>query len=216
MIEKQLPYKYKVYEIIKEDILSGKYRAGEELNERELAETMGVSRTPVREAIQMLEHNGWVSIETYKGAVIRSFGRKYLADLMKVRTALELSAVEDAAKNITDETFAAIEQTYQQQVAAMDSSNNLDFAQLDRLFHQSIYELSGNNTLIDLLGNLNDMIFVTATKALSGAPRRQATIREHAAILEALRCRNADQAVRAMKLHMEQTHCNVQHNTSID
>ena len=95
MIEKQLPYKYKVYEIIKEDILSGKYRAGEELNERELAETMGVSRTPVREAIQMLEHNGWVSIETYKGAVIRSFGRKYLADLMKVRTALELSAVED-------------------------------------------------------------------------------------------------------------------------
>lgn len=49
----------------------------------------------------------------------------------------------------------------------MDSSNNLDFAQLDRLFHQSIYELSGNNTLIDLLGNLNDMIFVTATKALS-------------------------------------------------
>ena len=142
MIEKQLPYKYKVYEIIKEDILSGKYRAGEELNERELAETMGVSRTPVREAIQMLEHNGWVSIETYKGAVIRSFGRKYLADLMKVRTALELSAVEDAAKNITDETFAAIEQTYQQQVAAMDSSNNLDFAQLDRLFHQSIYELS--------------------------------------------------------------------------
>lgn len=166
MIEKQLPYKYKVYEIIKEDILSGKYQAGEELNERELAETMGVSRTPVREAIQMLEHNGWVSIETYKGAVIRSFGRKYLADLMKVRTALELSAVEDAAKNITDETFAAIEQTYQQQVAAMDSSNNLDFAQLDRLFHQSIYELSGNNTLIDLLGNLNDMIFVTATKAL--------------------------------------------------
>ena len=78
------------------------------------------------------------------------------------------------------------------------------------------YELSGNNTLIDLLGNLNDMIFVTATKALSGAPRRQSTIREHAAILEALRCRNADQAVRAMKLHMEQTHCNVQHNTSID
>ena len=46
LIEKQLPYKYKVYEIIKEDILSGKYRAGEELNERELAETMGVSRTP--------------------------------------------------------------------------------------------------------------------------------------------------------------------------
>ena len=55
-----MPYKYKVYEIIKKGIIDGTYQAGVELNERTLSETLGVSRTPIREAIQMLEHDGWV------------------------------------------------------------------------------------------------------------------------------------------------------------
>lgn len=212
LIEKQLPYKYKVYEIIKKDIIEGKYRGGDELNERTLAESLGVSRTPIREAIQMLQHDGWVVLETYKGAVIRSFDQRYLYELMRVRMALELTAVEDAARNINEESFSEIERVYQQQEAAMGNHDTqpFQFIEMDRAFHQGIYELSGNETLVDLLNNYNDMICVAGVRALGSDVRRSETIREHSAILEALRQRDVEGAVQAMKEHMEQTTRNIQ------
>lgn len=212
MIEKQLPYKYKVYEIIKKDIIGGTYKAGDELNERTLSEALGVSRTPIREAIQMLQHDGWVVMETYKGAVIRSFDQKYLYELMRVRTALELCAVEDAVRNISPESLEEIEQAYRRQAEAGGSGQTptFQFIQLDRAFHQAVYRLSGNKTLIDLLDNLNDMICVAGIRALGSDVRRQETLAEHQAILQAIRQKDPRAAVRAMREHMDQTTLNIQ------
>ena len=217
LIEKQLPYKYQIYEIIKNDIIGGKYKAGDELNERTLSETMGVSRTPVREAIQMLQHDGWVVMETYKGAVIRSFDQKYLNELMRVRMALELTAVEDAAANLSQESLEEIEQAYRRQEEAADSDRTpgFQFIQLDRAFHQAIYRLSGNRTLIGLLDNLNDMICVAGVRALGSDVRRQETMAEHLAILQSLRQRDASAAVLAMRRHMELTAMNVRQHADM-
>jgi len=81
MLEKQLPYKHKVYEAIKKGILDGYYAPGDVLNERRLSEEMGISRTPVREALQMLAQDGWLQIETYKGAVVREFNMRYMQEI---------------------------------------------------------------------------------------------------------------------------------------
>ena len=78
MIEKNVSYKYKIYEKIKEDIITGVYSQGEVLNERQLSETLGVSRTPIREALQLLSFDGWVVKEPYKGTVVRTFDIDYV------------------------------------------------------------------------------------------------------------------------------------------
>ena len=101
MLEKQLPYKHKVYAAIKKDILQGHYAPGDILNERRLSEELGISRTPVREALQMLEQDGWLKMETYKGAVVREFDPHYMRNLSRIRTALEVCALEEAVSNIT-------------------------------------------------------------------------------------------------------------------
>lgn len=210
MIEKQQPYKYKVYEIIKKRILTGHYQAGEELNERELTEELGLSRTPIREAFHLLSHDGWVVQETYKGTVVRDFDANYLREVMRVRRALELAAVEDAVPNVTDEGFAQVKACFLRQEKILTCKNTLHFMQLDREFHQCICELCDNKTLNELLRNYNDIICVAAMRALASDARRATTIEEHRDILDALEQRDVEKAVCAMRRHMEQTEKNIQ------
>ena len=84
MIEKNVSYKYKIYEKIKEDIITGVYSQGEVLNERQLSETLGVSRTPIREALQLLSFDGWVVKEPYKGTVVRTFDIDYVMNAQRL------------------------------------------------------------------------------------------------------------------------------------
>ena len=99
MVQKAQPYKYQVYNEIKRGILKGQYVPGDVLTERRLSEEMGISRTPIREAMQMLEHDGWLVVETYKGALVREFDLEYVLEVLKIRKSLEMLAVEDAAQN---------------------------------------------------------------------------------------------------------------------
>ena len=80
MVQKAQPYKYQVYNEIKRGILKGQYVPGDVLTERRLSEEMGISRTPIREAMQMLEHDGWLGVETYKGALVREFDLEYVKE----------------------------------------------------------------------------------------------------------------------------------------
>ena len=91
MVEKQLGYKYQVYNEIKKGIMTGVYPPGFVMNERKLSEELGISRTPIREGMQMLARDGWLQMETYKGTVVREFDPHYMWELTRVRSALELS-----------------------------------------------------------------------------------------------------------------------------
>ena len=90
MVQKQLSYKYQVYNELKKGILTGQYPPGSVMNERKLSEEMGISRTPIREGLQMLARDGWLQMETYKGAVVREFDPHYMWELSRIRYALEL------------------------------------------------------------------------------------------------------------------------------
>ena len=210
MLEKQLPYKHKVYEAIKKDILCGKYAPGDVLNERPLSEEMGISRTPIREALQMLAQDGWVQIETYKGAVVRAFDLKYMQELSRIRMALEVCAVEDAAANITDEDVANLEHIQASQRQMLDHFVLEDYILLDREFHCYIYDLSHNQELIHLLRNYYDIFRFLGTQAVMNTEdRRRTTLQEHQAILDALRSRDTVAAVQAMRYHMKSTENNM-------
>ena len=110
MVEKQLGYKYQVYNEIKKGIMTGIYPPGSVMNERKLSEELGISRTPIREGMQILARDGWLQMETYKGTVVREFDPHYMWELTRVRSALELSAIEDAVKNVTEKDLKCLEE----------------------------------------------------------------------------------------------------------
>lgn len=218
MLEKQLPYKYKVYDAIKNEILCGTYAPGDVLNERSLSEEMGISRTPIREALQMLAQDGWVQLETYKGAVIRELSLKYMQEIARIRLALEVCAIEDAVANITQEDIANLEAIQHRQAELLDSIQQKKqpdfdvqaFILLDRDFHCYIYDLSRNQELIHLLRNYYDIFRYLGTQAvMNTVERKRTTLQEHQAILDMLKQRDAAGAVQAMRTHMEITENNM-------
>ena len=205
MIEKSVSYKYKVYEKIKEDIIVGVYSQGEVLNERKLAEIMGVSRTPIREALQLLNSDGWVVNEPYKGTVVRTFDMDYVMNAQKVRRVLEIAAVEDAINNIKDKDLQEMADILRRQGECIKNYNPTEFMKLDREFHEKIYFLSNNEILFDLLTNFNDIIRFYGIKILMVPERNKDTLQEHLNILNAIKERNVELAKEAMGYHLLMT-----------
>ena len=188
MLEKQLPYKHKVYAAIKKDILQGHYAPGDILNERRLSEELGISRTPVREALQMLEQDGWLKMETYKGAVVREFDPHYMRNLSRIRTALEVCALEEAVSNITEKDLEELARIQDMQKKTLEKFDVKSFITWDQQFHSYLYDLSQNQELIHLLRNYYDIFRFLGTQAvLSTEERRHSTLAEHQRILDSLK-----------------------------
>lgn len=205
MIEKQLSYKYKVYQKIKEDIITGVYLQGEVLNERKLAEAMGISRTPIREALQLLNRDGWIVDEVYKGAVVRTFDINYVMNVQKVRKALEILAIEDTINNISEQHINKLSNILLKQEQSLTDYNPTAFMKLDREFHEKIYSFSNNDVLLNLLKNINDIIRYFGIKVLMVPERSITTLMEHKAILDAIKKKDIESAKKAMENHMLMT-----------
>lgn len=205
LIDKQESYKVKVYEKIKEEIIIGNIPQGSDLNERKLSTELGISRTPIREALQMLSHDGWVVIKPYKGATVRTFDKEYIENVLKVRKALEILAVEDAIKHISDEDIEFLKKILDKQEYVTHNYNPTEFMRLDRIFHEKIYKMSNNEILINLLGNLNDIIRFFGIKVLQEKNRSLTTIIEHKNVLKAIIDKDIHSAKKYMEEHMNQT-----------
>lgn len=205
MIEKNVSYKYKIYEKIKEDIITGVYSQGEVLNERQLSETLGVSRTPIREALQLLSFDGWVVKEPYKGTVVRTFDIDYVMNAQKVRRVLETLAIEDAMENIKDGDIEELCRILNEQKLCLNNYDPTEFMKLDREFHEKIYDLSNNEILINLLQNLNDIIRYFGIKVLTRPERSKTTLQEHLNVLDGMRAGNVRLAKEAMSYHLLKT-----------
>lgn len=216
MIEKQLSYKFKVYEKIKEDIITGIISQGEVLNERKLSEELGISRTPIREALQLLNRDGWILNETYKGAVVRTFDMDYVEKVLKVRKSLEILAVEDATNNATEADLQYLNSILDKQEKSFIDYNPSDFMILDRQFHEKIYALSKNEILVNLLGNLSDIIRFFGIKALREPERNKSTLKEHRDVLNSMIKKDVKSAKHDMEYHMLQTSENIyNHNAKM-
>lgn len=190
------------YDEIKERILNGYYEPGTSINERALAEDFGISRTPVREALQRLAIEGWIINEPYKKNVVKLFEANEILDAQRVRTALELIAIADASKNIKDDDICYLEDLVNEQEHAKEYSQSF---QIDRLFHNFIYEKSENSYLISVLNNISDIVRFFGLMALYLPGRDSQTITEHKLIVSALKTKDLDKINDAMELHMSNT-----------
>lgn len=186
------PLREIVFESMREAIIGGVLRPGERLMEIQLAEEMGVSRTPVREAIRKLELEGLVVMIPRKGAYVAEVSLKDLADVFEIRAALEGLAASLAAERVTDDEVEAMERLLLFKEGETQSID--DIVTTDTDFHAMVYKASRNGKLVQMLENLREQIqrFRSTSLAVPGRPRD--AVEEHRAIVEALAGHDAEAA----------------------
>ncbi len=197
------PLRELVFESLREAIISGRLRPGQRLMEIQLAEELGVSRTPVREAIRKLELEGLVLMIPRKGAYVAEISMKDIADVFEIRRALEGLAARLAAERSTEEEVDRLERLLFQ-IAEKAAGNDLDACvELDTQFHAQLMAASHNPRLSQLLGNLYEQIQRFRSTSLSHPGRIKLALEEHKKIVDAISQRNAKLAQALAYEHIE-------------
>lgn len=195
--------KERVYHTLRELIASGEIPPGSQIDERELAERLSISRTPLREAVGTLAREGVVEYRPYRGHFVRVFTAKEVSDLYEVRKVLEALAVRLAVQKLSDESLTSLLTILDEVHLALEQEDMKKLSQADRKFHSTIAQLSCNETLIDSLNRLGLQISIIRTIAHRDAGVVERTTRERPRIVAALKLRDAELAAKLMEEHIE-------------
>lgn len=188
-----------------QQIVQHRLRPGDKLLEQQVSAELGVSRTPVREALQRLVQDGIVRAETRRGFYVASFSSKDVREIYDVRAALEVLAVRLAGPLLHDEQLAAAQRdldVVEQQLAAGDDRARETFLQADREFHQMLARVAQNERLAMMLASLQAQIGVFQVYGIQLHKIVRQSLAHHQAILAALRQRDSAQAQQAMAQHI--------------
>ena len=198
-----LPLRDVVFNTLREAILRGDLQPGERLMELQLADKLGVSRTPIREAIRMLEQEGLAVTVPRKGAEVAKMTLKGMEDVLEIRGALDELAVELACERITEEQLNDLEKRKQDFEVSLKSGNLKHIAEADVHFHDVIYDATCNPKLINLLNNLREQIYRYRVEYIKKAENHPILIEEHEAIYKALSKRDKQAAKASIYRHVE-------------
>lgn len=207
-----LPLRDVVFNTLRQAILKGELAPGERLMEIQLADRLGVSRTPIREAIRKLELEGLVLMIPRKGAEVAKISEKSLRDVLEVRRALEVLAVELACQRMTEEDIKKLESAQEDFKAAVDKGEAMAIAETDEHYHDIIYNGTGNVRLIQLLNNLREQMYRYRLEYIKEADKRQILLIEHEHILKGLKERKMDEVKEAMREHIDNQEITVSRN----
>ena len=198
MAQKKTPHK-DAYDLILEAIDIGVYRPGSRLVESELAERFGVSRTPIREALQRLETQSLLTRDG-RSLIVASLDHAQTAELYAVRTELEGLAARLAAQHAAEEEIKVLREMVKADHALLDDPAAL--ARANRRFHKQIHLASHNRYLVQQLDLVHRSMALMATTSLAAEGRGEDALSEHAAIVQAIADRDGDTAAKALKDHL--------------
>ncbi len=191
-----------VFDHLENDILSGKYQRGEILTESKLCAEMGVSRTPIREALRRLEQEHIIE-ESGKGSVVIGINEKDLEDIFLIRKSLECMAASLAAKNRTDEQLKDLKEALEFQEFYLNKNDPDQIKLMDNRFHETLYKLSGSTTFYDTLVPLHKKIQKYRRASVENSSRAAASVAEHRKIYEAIEAKNSAAAAKYASEHVE-------------
>lgn len=192
-----------VYEALRDAIINQVLKPGERLMETELAEEMGVSRTPVREAMRKLELESYIVTVPRKGAYVAGLSIRDINNLFEIRGALEMLAAGLAASRATQEEIEAMERNLVMEANHFKTSDVINTIEVDTNFHQLIYNASKNKRLQNMLKDLRDQIQRFRTTSLAVPGRMKVALAEHRSIVEAIAAGDVQEAKTATKEHIE-------------
>lgn len=201
-LENYKPLRDLVFDYMKEAIITGKLKPGERLMEVQLAEKLGVSRTPVREAIRKLELEGLVVMVPRKGAYVADLNAKDLLNVLEVRSSLEGLAASLAAERITDEEVEKLKKIVEEFRIKMEEGDLEALIRLDKEFHELIFAASRNDKLIQIMNNLQEHVHRFRVKYITEEKKAKRIYQEHKKIAELIEQRDANGARKWAEKHV--------------
>lgn len=191
-----------VFDHLENDILSGKYKRGEILTESKLSAELGVSRTPIREALRRLEQEHIIE-ESGKGSVVIGINEKDLEDIFMIRKSLECQVAALAAKNRTEEQLKQLREALEFQEFYLNKKDPDQIKLMDSRFHETLYKLSGSTAFYDTLVPLHKKIQKYRRASVTNSSRAEASVAEHRKIYEAIESQNTALAAKYASEHVE-------------
>jgi DNA-binding GntR family transcriptional regulator len=192
-----------VYDALAEMIAGGSLKPGQHLVESELADHLGVSRQPIREALQRLAVDGWVELRPAYGAYVHIPTTEEVAQLLGVRSVLEAYSAREAAQHATAERMARLRELYDAGLAALATDSESDLVVANADLHAYIVQMSGNRVLAELISQVERRVRWYYTPI--ARPRGKEAWHEHNGLIEAIAAGDADQAEQVMRAHTERT-----------
>ncbi|MCR5649613.1 MAG: GntR family transcriptional regulator [Lachnospiraceae bacterium] len=214
MDDQFLPLRDVVFNTLRDEILYGKLKPGSRLMEISISERLGVSRTPVREAIRRLEQEGLVDMFPRRGAQVSGVTEKSLADVLEARKTLETFTVNAACSRITKEQLLRLKQANSAFEEATDHRDAAQIAEADESFHHIIIEAAGNERIAETLNNLKEQLFRFRYVYLKDVKEYSHLVEDHRMLIGAIEAGKSDLAVEIIKLHIEQQTMGIYGNIS--
>ena len=202
-VDEFLPLRDVVFKKLRRAILLEELKAGERLTEIHLADKLGVSRTPIREAIRKLELEGLVIMIPRRGAIVADINEKSLKDVLEVRRVLDVLSAELACERIDDERKKALGQACLEFERAIKGNDLRDIAQKDVALHNIIVEVTGNVTLRQMIDNLAEQMYRYRVKYLRDDSQYGMLLKEHQELCESIINGDRKMAAECAKQHID-------------
>lgn len=201
----QSSLKEQAYQMLKQSILDGTYPDGALLTERTLSETLEMSRTPIRAAVDRLEQEGYLQCAPNRGIRVQEITLRQAKDFFDFRIALECHAVRQlAGMTLSPDALETMTANLDAQVDCVRRNDMVTFTRYDSAFHRLLVGMYGNQEMIRTMERLQDMLFRSALTVLRRDPGRiQASAEDHAAIWNAVIRQDADKAASLVREHLD-------------
>ena len=201
-MDSYLPLRDVVFHTLRGAILKGELKPGERLMELQLAAKLGVSRTPIREAIRMLEQEGLAVTIPRRGAEVAKMTEKDMQDVLQVREALDELAAGIACECMTEEELESLKKAMEAFEQATATKDIKQIADTDMVFHDIIYQATRNPRLVNILNNLREQMYRYRVEYLKDERNYPLLLEEHRAIVEAFTNKNKEKATECMRQHV--------------
>lgn len=209
----QYSLRARVYNSLREDILNGKYNAGENLVELRIAEELNVSRTPVREAIRQLELEGLVESIPNKRVTVKGISAKDMEDIYRIRRVLEGLSARWAVEQISDDEVNELQEVYELMEFYTQKSDINQIAKLNTRFHEIIFSATKSSILRHILKDFQFYVKWARHESLSSPGRMEEALKEHLNILQAIKSRDGEEAEKYLTIHVENSSKNLFNKT---
>ncbi len=201
--DEYLPLRDVVFKTLRQSILTGELKPGERLMEIHLAKRMGVSRTPIREAIRMLELEGLVTMIPRRGAEVSQITEKNLRDVLEVRRALDALAAELACERITQEEKEALREACEVFAQTTKTKDAKQITQADIALHDIINKAARNEKLMRLVNDMSEQMYRYRFEYIKDETKHASLIEEHRVIYESIVACDKQIASEAVKTHID-------------
>lgn len=205
IIEKNKSMREKVYDTLKQMIIDGVIKPGERIIETEYSNKFQISRTPIREAIRMLELEGLVESQTTGGVIVKTLTSEEISEIYKIRIALESLIIEEIIKKITSQDIKKLERILKNTKKAFEIKDIEKVFSLFTEFNQTLYDIAALPKVTTMINNINLYLKRFRKLSIDNPSRKEDAFEDHIQILEAIKNKDLSTAISINRVHLEKS-----------